>query len=329
MHVYKEFIIDLLSEILLKNGIREDVANAVVETLIITEMSGECAHGLRMFNTYRTIMQEQKHSQEIHVLKETPAFSIVNCACQTGIYTAKKCMQRAINNAAQHGVHTIFARNANTFGAAFVYGLQAVREGMICLLMANTPAQMTVYGGKKKMLGTNPICFAIPAKDEFPIIFDMASSKTAKSRINNAAEHGEIIPNDWGLDKNGQRTTNPNDVINGGFLLPFADSQKGYGIAMMIDMFAGLLSGAAYLDDVGFLKSGKMNVGQMFIAIDPKKVYGDDFYAQVDAYIRKVKGSGDNVRLPGENKLKNLLKAEDEGFDIDDQLYRQIMNYEK
>lgn len=325
MHVYQNDITNRLNEILLRNGIREDVACAIVDALIIPEMSGERAHGLRMLNTYKTILQEQNHSQEIRILRETSAFSVIDCAYQNGFYTAKKCMRRALDKASQNGMHTVYARNANTFGAAFVYGLQAVKEGMIGVLMANTPAQMPVYEGKKKMLGTNPICFAIPAKDELPIIFDMASSKVAKSRINNAAEHGEMIPDDWGLNRNGQRTTNPNDVIAGGFLLPFADSPKGFGIAMMIDMFAGLLSGAACLDEVGFLQSGKMNVGQMFIAINPKKVYGDDFYAQVDAYIRKIKASGDNVRLPGENKLKNLQKAENEGFEIADELYKQIV----
>ena len=319
MIVQEQYIKNILSTNFQDKGCSKEIADAISEALIIPEMSGECAHGLRMFNTYMAILHEQNHSQEIRVLKETPAFSVVDCAFQNGLYTAKKCMQRAINRASQYGMHAVYARNANTFGAAFVYGLQAVKGGMIGILMANTPAQMPVYGGNKRMLGTNPICFAIPAKDELPIIFDMASSKVAKSRINNAAEHGEMIPEDWGLDKNGQRTTNPN------FLLPFADSPKGYGIAMMIDMFAGLLSGAAYLDEVGFLKSAKMNVGQIFIAIDPKKIYGDDFYAQIDAYIRKVKASGDNVRLPGENKLRNLLRAEKEGFEIDDNLYKQIL----
>ena len=261
----------------------------------------------------------------VNLLNKTNSFAVVDCKYNIGFDTARHCMDIAIKGAKQEGIYTVFAHHANTFGAAFVYGLQAIKEGMIGILMSNTPAQMTVYGGKKKMLGTNPICYAIPSKDELPIIFDMASSKVAKSRINKAAEHGEMIPDNWGLDWNGQRTTNPNEVINGGFLLPFADSPKGYGITMMIDMFAGLLSGAAYLDDVGFLKSGKMNVGQIFIAIDPKKIYGEDFYAQVDAYIRKVKASGDNVRLPGENKLRNLQKAEKEGFEIDEIIYKQIV----
>lgn len=329
MHCKYQDIFNIIEAGFIEKGLSLQSANNVTRGLLIAECAGETSHGLRMRKCVNQMIMNQSSGDNVKLINKTNSFAVVDCNYNIGFDTAKYSMDLAIKEANREGIYTVFARHANTFGAAFVYGLQAVKDGMIGILMANTPAQMTVYGGEKKMLGTNPICFAIPAKDESPIIFDMASSKVAKSRINNAAEHGEEIPEDWGLDKEGQRTINPQDVLDGDFLLPFADSPKGYGIAMMIDMFAGLLSGAACLDEVGYLKSGKMNVGQIFIAIDPKKIYGDDFYAQVDAYIRKVKASGDNVRLPGENKLRNLQRAENEGFELDDMLYRQIIEHEE
>lgn len=252
-------------------------------------------------------------------IKETDTFAVADCGFITGFHSAELCMQKAIDIAKERGMYAVFARNANTYGAAFVYTLQAVQQGLIGITMANTPAQMTAFGGNKKMLGTNPISYAIPTKNELPIIFDMACSAVAKSRINEAYNKGEKIPEGWGTNKNGQATIEPEEVLDGGYVLPFANNAKGFGITMMVDLFAGMLSGAACLDEVGFFSSGRMNVGQIFIAIDPTKVYGEDFYERVDEYIRKVKASGENVRIPGENKLRNIHKAEEEGFEIDDE----------
>ena len=324
MKTSQEILSRKLSDILVSDGIERPIAESVSNALVLSEMSGESAHGLRMFPAFREILRLQKEKCTFEVCRENGSFAVIDGAYQAGPYIATKCMQLAIDRAAENGIYTVFAHHANTFGAAFVYSLQAVKQGMIGIVMANTPAQMPVYKGKHRLLGTNPLCYGIPAKDELPIIFDMASSAVAKSRINQAYECGESIPEGWGLDKNANPTTNPQEVLNGGFMLPFADSPKGYGIAMMVDLFAGLLSGAACLDDVGFLKSGKMNVGQVIVAIDPTKIYGDGFYDRVDDYIRKVKAPGENVRLPGEKKLENILKAEKEGFEIDDEIYNKL-----
>lgn len=326
MRLNKNDLIRQLTSQLISNGVVEEIATSVVNALVTSEISGDTAHGLRMYPVYRKLLQSQKTKNEMKILKESVSFAIVDSAYLPGLYTATKCMQLAIDKARRNGMYTVLVRNANTYGSAFVYTLQAARQGMIGITMANTPAQMTVYGGKKRLLGTNPLCYAIPAKKEWPIIFDMASSAAAKSRINEASEKGETIPESWGLNSRAEKTTNPKEILDGGFLLPFAPNAKGYGIGMMIDIFSGLLSGAACLDEVGFFRSGKMNVGHLFIAIDPTKVYGENFNERVDDYIRKVKDSGDKVQMPGENKLRNLSKAEKEGFEIDDVIYNDIFN---
>ena len=328
MRVYKTNILQELTSVLTTEGAPFDVAESISYALLLSEMSGESAHGLRIFNKYRDLLHNLDANSKIELLKETSSFSVVDSAFLPGLYTAKYCMQVAIDKARENGMYAVLARHANTYGSAFVYTLQAAQQGIIGVTMANTPAQMPVFEGKKKMLGTNPLSYAIPAKDELPILFDMASSKVAKSRINQACEQQQDVPADWGLDKDGKGTTSPKEILEGGFMLPFANSPKGYGIAMMVDLFSGMLSGAACLDDVGFFKSGKMNVGQLFVAIDPRLVYGEHFYIEMDSYIRKIKESGENVRLPGENKLLKLVKAEKEGFEVEDNIYKEIMSKE-
>lgn len=326
MHCNYDEIKSVISDKLKTSGFAKSTADNIAQGILLSEMSGETSHGLRLYYAVNQCVTNCVCVWGgVKLPKITASYAVVDCQYGVGLDSAKRCMDIAIKGAAENGIYTVFAHHANTFGAAFVYALQAVKQGMIGIVMANTPAQMPVYKGKQRLLGTNPLCYAIPAKDELPIIFDMASSAVAKSRINQAQERGETIPEGWGLDKDANPTTNPQEVLNGGFMLPFVDSPKGYGIAMMVDLFAGLLSGAACLDEVDFLKSGKMNVGQVFVAIDPTKIYGDNFYVKVDEYIRKIKASGDDVRLPGENKLKNILKAEKEGFEIDEKIYKQLV----
>ena len=174
--------------------------------------------------------------------------------------------------------------------------------------MANAPAAMTLTGGKEKLLGTNPFAIGIPSEDKKPIIFDMASSQVSKSKIGSSYLNGNDIPLGWAYDKDGNPTTDPQKAIEG-FLEPLG-GYKGIGIAMSIDILAGLLSGASYLDKVGkfYDYSKSMKVGHLYIAINPKRIYGEDFYNKVNDYKKKLRSSktwrNEKIHIPGDSKIE-------------------------
>jgi LDH2 family malate/lactate/ureidoglycolate dehydrogenase len=216
----------------------------------------------------------------------------------------------------------VLCKNANTYGPAFYYPLQAAKRNVIGLTFCNSPAAMPVWNGKDKLLGTNPFAVAIPSKSNGTIIFDMATSKVAKSKINEARLSNKKIPDGWALDEQGNPTTDPIEAIRG-LVLPMGGF-KGYGLALTIDVLSGVISGASFSNNVGkfYSKDNKgMNVGQTFIVIDPAVVSDNDFLAVMDDYINIIRNSnaigdsiivlpGDNKRRIRDNNLANGIKLE-------------------
>lgn len=316
-----------LITILQMNGVEEQQAKVVVESMINADMRGVHSHGVSLFPSY--IEKIRKHSfnfiDSSVILKETNTFAIVDANGQIGMVSAKYCMELAIDRAKQKGVFTVFCRNANTFGAAFNYVKMATDNKMIGICFSNSPSAMPAWGGNKKILGTNPFAIGIPARQEDSILIDMATSVVAKSKINEALKQGKEIPIGWAVDENGIPTTNPAEAIKG-MVLPMAE-HKGYAIAMAIDILSGVLSGAAYLNHVNRFYSDNnvcMNVGQTFIVINPTLILGDSFYDRVDNYIEELKASGNNVFYPGEKGNKKMKECENVGIELTDDVVDRL-----
>ena len=168
---------------------------------------------------------------------------------------------------------------------------------------------MKIRDGKEKMLGTNPFATVIPVGDDDPIIIDFATSVVAKSKFKEYANTGKPLPEGWALDSDGNPTTDAKKGIEG-LVLPMAGF-KGYGMSMLIDISAGLLSGSAYLNHVGrFYSEDKksMNVGFYMNVLDPIMIYGEDYNTQIKNYVNQLRQSkkidGKEIILPGDDRIK-------------------------
>lgn len=327
---YKE-LFDLVAHIFEKYGCSQRQSVVIAQSLLFSELSGDSAHGLKIVKQHIDRIQRNGYNldSEIQILIETSNFAKVDCNNMIGMYSAKMCMNLAVEKAKKLGIYTVFANNCNTCSAAFVYTLQAAKEGLIGILISNTPATMAPFGGCTRLFGTNPLSYAIPAKNEMPIVFDMATSVVAKSTIVSYRDKGEMIPEGWAYDKMGKTTTDPQTALEG--LMAPLGGAKGYGLSMMIDIFAGFLSGAGFLNNVkNFFNNDNtaMNVGQMYVAINPVIIFGPDFYEKIDNYIKIIKSSKtndhSNVRIPGERKISNIKKSISNGIVIEDSLYFEL-----
>jgi len=308
--------------VLLQAGVEFENAQIIVDSMIEADMCGVSTHGIRMLPPYiQKITSKQFSNQEIEVLKSTPVFTTVDAKNCVGAVSAYKCMKIALDKSATSGIHIVFAKNCNTLGPAFYYAEMAAKEGKIGCVCCNAPAAMPAANGLEAMLGTNPFAFACPSKTKGMIVIDMATSIVAKSKFETARINGEKLPEGWALDKEGHPTTDPVEAIQG-FVLPMAGF-KGYGIAMMIDIISGVMSGAGYLNKVGkfYSKTGSaMNVGQMFMVIDPAQIYPGDFKEEMDNYILTLRSSkscmGTEILLPGDDRIKARKFALQEGITI-------------
>lgn len=300
-----------------------DQAEIVSECLVEAEACGVSTHGLSLLPTYINKLLNGGFCTRpsLSIVREGLAFSVIDADNAIGFVSAVHCMKLAMKYSKQTGIYTVFSRNSNTYGAAFYYPLLAAREGLIGITICNSPAAMAACGGRQRLFGTNPMAIAIPCGKKNPIIFDMSTSKVAKSKINEARIKHETIPLGWALDEEGNPTTDPIEAIKG-LMLPL-EGYKGYGIAMSIDIIAGALSGAAFLNKVGKFydeENKGMNVGQTFIAIDPLQVYGEGFYELMEKYVETIRSSesreGAEISLPGDHKWRNKQHSLEKGIPI-------------
>lgn len=317
--------------ILEKIGLSNKEANVLLDVLIASDSYGVHTHGLSVFSSHVERIKRGGYQLGIEPIieKEFPAFMSVNAQNSIGMYSAAFCMEKVIKHGINAGVYTVFCKDCNTYGPAFYYTKMATDKKLIGITFCNSPSAMAPWGGYEKMLGINPVAVGIPGKNEGPILFDMATSIVAKSKINEARKKGKRIPNGWALDINGDSTTDPIEAIKG-LVLPMA-GPKGYGLSMMIDIIAGLLSGAAYQNGVGRFYSednNSMNVGQVFIAINPELVMSADFYGMIDQYIENIhcsKAKDDSTILfPGERKLREYEKSQCVGIELSDEVVDSI-----
>lgn len=311
--------------LLMKYSLSREQAKCVADCFVTADACSVKTHGLAVLPAHIKKLNDGAYNlnPSLEAEKATNAFALINSDNAIGPYSASFCMQYAMNKAKKEGVFTVFSKNCNTYGAAFYYTYLAARQGLIGITFCNSPAAMAAWGGNERLLGTNPLAVGIPGKKEGPVLYDIATSKVAKSKINKARLENKEIPNDWALDENGNPTTDPIEAIKG-FVLPMAE-HKGYGLALILDMLSGMISGAAFSTGVNKFYSKDnvcMNVGQTFVAIDPKIVMDEDFYNLTDEYIRKIHSTGsakgERVAFPGEHKLEGLKTSLKNGIFYDD-----------
>ena len=290
-------------------GLSEGDASIIADCFAIADSFNVSSHGSRLLSSYIEMIKNGRFNlnPQYKILRESSSFCRIDGDNAIGILSAKYCLDYGINKVKTNGVFTIFSCNNNTFGPAFYYSLLAAEKNLICFVASNSPAQMAVpFGGIKKMIGTNPFSVCFPIKDEYPIIIDMSTSVVAKSKIMEYNEKGVLLPEGWALTSSGEPTQSPSEALNG-FVMPVGGI-KGYSISLAIDIISGLLSGAAFLDDVGrfYNNNNPMNVGYSLILIDPYIVYGKDYDILIKQYVEKIRNSPGNGReliLPGDDRI--------------------------
>lgn len=325
-----EKIRDLSISALTSSGFDNNKAKILTDIMIEADICGVHTHGIKMLPIYIDKIKQKKFNlNSISILKHTDSFTIVDASNTIGLLSAVDCTNIAIDNAKNNGIHFVLARNSNTLGPAFYYTEMMADKGLIGFVCCNAPAAMPVYNGLERKLGTNPFSFCCPSASKGNILVDMATSVVAKSKFIERKQKGLKLDNGWALDADGNPTVDPEKGING-LVLPMSGF-KGYSIALIIDIISGLLTGSAYQEFVGKFYSEKgncMNVGHLFIAIDPSILYGKDFYGAMDLYIDNLRNSkvvaSKKITLPGDDRKENKEQSLKFGILVDDDIVKKL-----
>jgi L-2-hydroxycarboxylate dehydrogenase (NAD+) len=322
----------LISTLLEKRGVPGEQAAITAEVLAEGDLRGFTSHGiLRLPYILRALDRGTIVTDaEVRVLRETPATALVDGGHGLGHYVAAKAMRISIEKAKKVGVGAAAVRNTNHFGIAGYYAEMAVREGLIGIVTTTTDALVHPWGGVEPLLGTNALAVGIPS-DPSPILLDMAMSVAARGKLVKAAKEGKRIPKGWAIDREGMPTTDPTKGLEGA-LSPFG-GVKGYGLALVLEILAGPLSGAAAgREVVGTLEpvEGFSTKGDFVVALNPA-TFGsvDEFKKRVGSFVKQIKDSKrapgvEEILIPGEPEFRTREKRLREGIPIPDEVWKEL-----
>jgi L-2-hydroxycarboxylate dehydrogenase (NAD+) len=275
-------------------GLSPEEAAGAAEILVKSDLRGIESHGVPRLDMYVQMLKENIWQPDAiySIKRETAVTALVDGGGGLGLVVGRRAMQLAIDKALQSGVGLVTVDNSSHFGIAGFYAEMALAHDMIGVSMTNSSAVGVPTYGRERRLGSNPLAFAAPAKEEFPFLLDMATTIVALGKVEIAARYEKPLPVGWGLDEEGRPTTNPFDLMNSLNLMmlgssPEMSSYKGYGLAAVVDILTGVLSGIG-----PSLQLGRLKAGHFFAAfrIDAFQEV-DEFKAAMDAYIRGLKAT--------------------------------------
>lgn len=304
-----------VEDVLVGNGVPRDNAAIVANCLVEADLRGVDTHGINRIPSYmariRQGVLDAKASPTIRHI--SPVVAQVDGHNGFGFLAAHLAMEAAINMAdAMPGIGMVSVKNSNHFGMSAWLVQQAVDAGMMSLVFTNSSPALPVWGGKSKLMGVSPIACGAPAGKGRPFIMDMAPSVAARGKVYKALRRGEKIPTDWALDKDGKPTDDPAKALEG-VMLPMG-GPKGSALAVMMDVFSGVLSGSAYAGHVTnpYDPSKPANVGHFIMVIRPDLFISlDQFKDRMDYLYSRVVGSDrmkgvERIYFPGE--IEQLTK---------------------
>ena len=214
-----------------KLGVPSDDAQIAANGLVMADLRGVDTHGVIRFNPYSWYVKWLKEGSmtakpNIRIVSENAATALIDGDNGMGMVVGHRAMEIAIQKAKSSGVAMVAARNSRHYGMSAYYAMRALAHDMIGIAMTNASRQVVPTFGRDARYGTNPICFAVPAKEELAFVLDMATNTAAAGKLELAARLGKAIPLGWALDENAASTTDPRVAQKARRLLPHPTTDR-------------------------------------------------------------------------------------------------------
>ena len=314
-----------LIKIFKKYGLNNDHASISASALINAELVGAYGHGLSRLKMYcdRISKKVINPKPKIKIKKISQSISHIDADNSIGFVAADIAIKTAIQNAKKTGIGMVAVKNSGHYGLSGYYAEQAVKKNLITMIYTNAPPAVAPHGALKSLFGTNPICFGTPTGSKVPFILDTSVSMINRGKIRVAARNNQKIPKGVALDKFGKPTTDAKKALKG-VQLPMA-SFKGSGLAWMIDILSGVLTGgnhAGRVKDPFDDFSGPQNIGHLFIVFK-SNLFVNNFKTRIKDNIKtikklpKIKGIKE-IMYPGQNKFKRFKENQKKEIKITD-----------
>ncbi|KJZ76476.1 hypothetical protein HIM_04205 [Hirsutella minnesotensis 3608] len=317
----------LAQGILQGNGVPADNAALVAKCLVAADLRGIDTHGINRIPSYMNRIRQGvlDPSAQPTVEQTTPVVAQVDGHNAFGFVAAHAGMAAAIASARTYGIGMASIKHSNHFGMSAWLAQQALDAGLMSLVFTNSSPALPPWGSRTKLLGVSPIACGAPGgggRDEPDFILDMAPSVAARGKIYKAQRRGEKIPPGWALDAQGRPTEDPAEALKG-VMLPMG-GPKGSGLAIMMDVFSGVLSGSAFAGGVvnPYDPSAPANAGHFVVAVKPDLFMSlPDFRARMRHLYETVVGAEpaagvDRIYFPGELEHLEQRRREATGIPL-------------
>ncbi len=326
---------ELCNDAFQKFGFNEKEAAIISDVLLLSDRYGIESHGMqRMYRYYKSIQKGMiKVESKGNVVFETPVSAVIDACDGMGQVVGHKAMEMAIEKAKKSGIGMVVVRNSNHYGIAGYYAKMACEQGFIGLSCTNTNAIMVPTYGRTAMLGTNPIAIAMPA-EPYNFFFDASTTVVTRGKLEVYNKKGEALHDGWALDKDGKPSNDAADVLDniaahrGGGIMPLGGStedtgsHKGYGWAMVCELFSSILAMGTTSNETG--KGGKGGICHGFMVIDPA-IFGDaeGIKAHLSGYLKALRESPKaegqtRIYTHGEKEIEAEKKLLENGIPVND-----------
>jgi LDH2 family malate/lactate/ureidoglycolate dehydrogenase len=315
-------VFQFVQQLLVANGIPSEDAGVIADCLVVNDLRGLDTHGIMRLPGYLDRLRRGliNPRPEIEVKRVTPVVATVDGNNGFGFVVSTRAMAEAIDIARTFGIGMAGVRRSNHFGAAGTYARQAIQAGFIGMVFTNASPALAPWGGRVPMLGTSPLAIGAPGGLLSPFVLDMAPTYVARGKVRKALRRGESIPLGWALDADGQPTTDPAKAMEG-LMLPMG-GPKGSGMAVWMDIFCGVLTGAAFGGQVGAPKDldRPQQTGHLFLAIRPDLfLSAEEYRERMDTLVQRLrdcpKAAGfSEILLAGEPETRMEVQRRKDGI---------------
>ena len=304
----------------------EEAADELATVLVEADYRGHYSHGINRVHVYaRDISTKICNPSALPtILKESPATAWVDGNNALGPRVGIFCMNLAMEKALSVGIGIVSCKGSNHFGIAGYYSMLALEKGLVGLSFTMGSPVLGLPRTNKCMLSSNPISMAAPGTHGDSFVLDMATAAVALGKVEIQKSKNQKLPKGWGMDKNGDETTDPNALLNGGSLYPLGGKEetcgyKGFGLNVMVEILTSIFGGSlsSHETRIWTTTSAEANLGHCFIAINPN-CFAPDFSPRLQTYMNLLRQTAPldeekPVLIAGDPEREHMKKVDTDG----------------
>jgi len=316
------------SQAYIKVGVPASEAEIVADLLVRSDLRGVETHGVTRLPIYVSRLQKGYVRKECRLtpIRDKGPTAFLEAHGSMGHIAAYRGMEKAIVKAEEYGIGWTSVKDSGHFGVAGLFPMMALRKDLIGCVVSNSAPMMFPWGGRERIIGNNPLAYAIPTDQCSPVVLDFSLSVVSSGKLILARKKGERIPLGWAVDKEGLPTEDPYEGYEGGGSLMPVGGHKGYGMVLVHEILTAVLTGGKVTSQIKSLyeedRTGIQGTCHSFMAIDPDCFIGKEaFKKSMDHYIRSIKESAKaknaaEILIPGEPESRTETERLRDGIPL-------------